>query len=122
MDWPIHFIDLLYPFLEVLVGLINLTSIVVLLIGIVKVIIDLVIAEKNRLTRRETTQTNNFIKAFFGSYVLLSLEILIAADIMESILKPTLVDIARLGAIVIIRTLISYFLNQEVKETMEMEE
>lgn len=122
MSWPVNFIDTLYPYLEILVGLINLTSIAVLLIGIVKVVIDLIFAEKNRLTRKETAQTNNFIKAFFGSYILLSLEILIAADIMESILKPTLVDIARLGAIVVIRTLISYFLNEEVKETMDMKE
>lgn len=122
MSWPVNFIDTLYPYLEILVGLINLTSIAVLLIGIVKVVIDLISAEKNRLTRKETAQTNNFIKAFFGSYILLSLEILIAADIMESILKPTLVDIARLGAIVVIRTLISYFLNEEVKETMDMKE
>ncbi|MEA5004091.1 MAG: DUF1622 domain-containing protein, partial [Christensenella sp.] len=49
-----------------------------------------------------------------SGYVLLSLEILIVADIIETIVKPTLEDIVRLAAIVAIRTVISYFLNKEI--------
>lgn len=59
-------------------------------------------------------------KNALGVYVLLSLEILIAADIIDSIAKPTWEDILRLGAIVAIRTVISYFLNKEIQEGEEM--
>lgn len=59
-------------------------------------------------------------KNALGTYVLLSLEILIAADIIDSIAKPTWEDIIRLGAIVAIRTVISYFLNKEIQEGNEL--
>lgn len=59
-------------------------------------------------------------KNALGVYILLSLEILIAADIIESIVKPTFEDIFRVGCIVAIRTVISYFLNKEIHETQEM--
>lgn len=57
----------------------------------------------------------NSIKNTLGGYVLLGLEILIIADIVDSITQPNLQDIARLGAIVLIRTVISVFLNKEIR-------
>ncbi|GAA2916477.1 DUF1622 domain-containing protein [Enterococcus pseudoavium] len=57
-----------------------------------------------------------YIKAYLGSYILLSLEFLIVADIIESIINPTFQDIIKLGLIVVIRTVISYFLNKEINE------
>ena len=42
------------------------------------------------------------------------LEFLIAADIIHTIVKPTLEELAILGSIVIIRTIISYFLGKEM--------
>ncbi|MBN2542017.1 DUF1622 domain-containing protein [bacterium] len=52
----------------------------------------------------------------FGSYLLFGLEFLIAADIVHTITKPTLKDIAVLGSIVAIRTVISYFLDRELAD------
>jgi uncharacterized membrane protein len=57
------------------------------------------------------------IRHQLGSYMLLGLEFLIAADIIETVRNPDLRDIAVLGAIVAIRTVISYFLNRELAET-----
>lgn len=59
---------------------------------------------------------NKCIKAYLGSYILLSLEFLIVADIIESIINPTFQDIIKLAMIVLIRTMISYFLNKEISE------
>ena len=53
---------------------------------------------------------NNAIKKMLGGYILLSLEILVSAGII----KPTLQDIFQLAALVVIRTIISYFLNKEI--------
>ena len=39
---------------------------------------------------------------------------MIAADIIETITHPTLQDVALLGGIVVIRTVISYFLDREL--------
>ena len=49
-----------------------------------------------------------------GYYLLLGLEFLIAADIIDTLMKPTTQDLIILGAIVAIRTVISYSLNSEL--------
>lgn len=53
-------------------------------------------------------------RIILGSYILLGLEVLIAADIIETIAHPTLNEILLLVAIVLIRTSISFFLNKEI--------
>ncbi|MBI4332852.1 MAG: DUF1622 domain-containing protein [Chloroflexi bacterium] len=49
-----------------------------------------------------------------GFHLLLGLEFLIAADIMRTIVRPSLEELAILGGIVAIRTVISYFLGKEI--------
>ena len=48
-------------------------------------------------------------------YLLLSLEFLIAADIIDTIVQPSLEELAILGGVVAIRTVISLSLNWELK-------
>ena len=48
-------------------------------------------------------------------YLLLSLEFLIAADIIDTIVQPSLEELAILGGILAIRTVISLSLNWELK-------
>jgi uncharacterized membrane protein len=55
------------------------------------------------------------IRAHFGTYLLLSLEFFIAADLLRTIMDPYWEEIAILAAIVGIRTVISIFLNLEIK-------
>ncbi len=63
----------------------------------------------------------NNLRHRFGSYLLLGLEFLIAADILRTITHPTLQDIAILASIVGIRTVISYFLDKELSPLCELE-
>jgi uncharacterized membrane protein len=58
------------------------------------------------------------IRQKLGGHLLLGLEVLIAADIIETIANPTLNEVIRLASIVIIRTFISYFLDKELKENV----
>lgn len=51
-----------------------------------------------------------------GYYLLLGLEFLVAADIVHTILTPTLQDLGVLAAIVGIRTVISVSINWELKQ------
>ena len=51
-----------------------------------------------------------------GSYGLLGLEFLIASDILKTVLEPTLNELAILGGIVVLRTILSVFLNREIKD------
>ncbi len=55
------------------------------------------------------------LRHVLGYYLLLGLEFLIAADIIDTLMKPSVQDLIVLGAIVLIRTVISYSLNAELK-------
>ena len=57
----------------------------------------------------------SFTSFQFGSYLLLGLEFMIAADIIYTIAKPNTEGLITLGSIVAIRTVISYFLNKEIE-------
>lgn len=54
------------------------------------------------------------IRYDIGVHLLLGLEFLIAADIVRSVTRPTLEELAVLGGIVAIRTVLSYFLGREI--------
>lgn len=56
------------------------------------------------------------IRRNFTGKIIFGLEFLIAADVLSTVIRPTLDEIAVLGSIVIIRTLLGYFLQKEVKE------
>ncbi len=50
-----------------------------------------------------------------GQLILLSLEVLIVSDILHSIAHRSLEDLGVLGAIVVIRILLAYFLDRELE-------
>lgn len=50
-----------------------------------------------------------------GTYILLGLEILIASDIAQTVIEPTYERVILLGAIVVIRTILSFFLSRELE-------
>ncbi|CAM3544971.1 DUF1622 domain-containing protein [Erysipelothrix sp. HDW6B] len=104
---------------HILIVILNTISVLILVLGVIKAIIRFINVEfslKNNVDRDEVElRSINIIKRNLGAYVLLSLEVLIAADIIESILNPTIEDILMLGAVVIIRTVISFFLGKEIE-------
>ncbi len=103
------------PILNVVTICLNIVSIVILLWGVALSVKDFFAAhiflKSPQIRFMKLQDTKNGL----GGYVLLSLEILIVADIIETIVKPTIEDIIRLAAIVAIRTVISYFLNKEIR-------
>lgn len=72
--------------------------------------------ELGRINGKFRLSILNKIRMDFGSYILLGLEYLIAADIIETILKPSSEELIELGGIVLIRILLSYFLTKEINE------
>ncbi len=71
--------------------------------------------------RRYTINNIRQLRADFGSYLLLELEFLIASDILRTVVDPTLDELANLGGVVVVRTVLSVFLNKEIKELAENE-
>jgi len=70
--------------------------------------------EIKRFKKNDIYSERELVRYRFGSYILLGLEFLIAADIMNTIIKPSHNELITLGAIVIIRTILSFFLTREL--------
>ncbi|MEY8445675.1 DUF1622 domain-containing protein [Enterococcus ratti] len=111
----INLMERLAPYLEKLVLLIDIFALFLLLWGAWLAVKDFLCYSFTKSKRKEgRISQNNAIKKMLGGYILLSLEILVSAGIIESITKPTLQDVFQLAALVVIRTIISYFLNKEI--------
>jgi uncharacterized membrane protein len=59
--------------------------------------------------------TNNDIRLYLGQYLVLGLEFQLGADILATAVAPTLDEVILLGAIATIRTVLNYFLSQELE-------
>lgn len=86
-------------------------SIAIIVYGTILAIIQFIrdLIEKNTSGIRQ-------IRADFGGYLLLGLELLIGADIIKTIVEPTYQELVILAGIVILRTILSVFLNKEIKD------
>lgn len=62
------------------------------------------------------------VRLLLGRFLALGLEFQLAADILKTAVSPTFDDIAMLGAIAAIRTVLNYFLAKEIEKAEEMEE
>jgi len=88
-------------------------GVIVFLIGSLLTLYRFLIYEYKRLRGESMYLQRDRLRYVFGSYLLLGLEFLIVADIIATLTHRTLEDMAILGAIVIIRTIITYFLDRE---------
>ena len=93
---------------------IGVAGIAVIVWGVVLMVSRLVRLEFQRLRSCPTYRQREALRHKLGSYLLLGLEFLIAADVIRTVTHPTLAEMGLLGSIVVIRTVISYFLDREV--------
>ena len=98
---------MLTHFLDLLAAVISVTSLLIVTYGALIGIISFL---------------KNEIRRFTGGYSITNIrKFLIASDILKTVLEPTLNELALLGGIVVLRTILSVFLNKEIKE-LESEE
>lgn len=107
---------MLTHFLNILAAIISVTSLLIVTYGALIGIIAFLKNEIKRFTGGYSTVNIRKLRAAFGTYLLLGLEFLIASDILKTVLEPTMNELAILGGIVILRTILSVFLNKEIKE------
>jgi uncharacterized membrane protein len=65
----------------------------------------------------EVEQKNTRMRIEFGSALSLSLELLLAADVLATAFAPTWDDIGKLAAIAALRTALNYFLERELRQS-----
>jgi uncharacterized membrane protein len=100
------------------VGLaIGIIAFLIIFWGVVRSIVELVSAWViKRKTGDKGTISLSKVRYDLGYHLLVALEFLIAADIIRTIIKPTLEELGILGAIVAIRVTLSYFLHREIDQ------
>src|SRR4051812_44712451 len=94
---------------------IGVLGVLVIVFGVVCGVARFVCAEFHAARGANVEDDRKRLRHVLGYYLLLGLEFLIAADIIDTLMKPSVQDLIVLGAIVLIRTVISYSLNAELK-------
>lgn len=101
---------------------IGIVGIGIIVWGALLALVEFFRLEYKRLKGAHTFKKTEILRYHFGTYILLGLEFLVAADIIHTIIKPDFEGLIVLGAIVVIRTIISYFLNREIKHSEDFHE
>jgi uncharacterized membrane protein len=92
---------------------IELIGIAIIAVGAV---VNLALFARRAFDRAERGEAMANLRSNFGRSILLGLEFLIAADIINTVaVTPTLQSVIVLGAIVIIRTFLSFSLELEIE-------
>ncbi len=71
---------------------------------------------KELFNRKKAIELNEVIRLKLGSYLVLSLEFFIAGDIVKTVITPSWDSLGMLGTIVVIRTVLSYFLTKDLSK------
>ena len=93
---------------------IGIAGIAVVTWGAIKALVSLIRLEVKGFRGAHICSKREYLRHHLGSYLLLGLELLVAADIIHTILEPDFKSLAILGIIVAIRTVLSFFLNREL--------
>ena len=96
---------------------VGVVGVAVILWGVLLCAIKFIGAEWSSLRGTDTLQQKEALRHQLGFYLLLGLEFLVAADVVHTVLTPDLPQLAVLGAIVAIRTVISFSINWELRQT-----
>jgi len=107
--------------MDTLHNVINNVNLVLNILGALIIIWGVLISlyeffKKEIFGNDKTMQLNEAIRIRLGGYLVLALEFFIAGDIIKTIITPTWESLGILGAIVVIRTVLSYFLTMDLKK------
>jgi uncharacterized membrane protein len=105
---PEHFLTLIATWVVLIA---EGAGIVIITIALVR---SLIHYARNLIRPTEPRATER-IRLYLGRALGLSLEFLLAADIVETAVAPSWEDIGKLAAIAAIRTLLNYFLQKEIQ-------
>jgi uncharacterized membrane protein len=93
---------------------ISFIGMIIMVWGIVVCFIRFFSSEWRNRKTGQAAEDREKVRVQLSTYLLLGLEFLIAADILHSAHHPQLQSLFVLGLIVLIRTVISFFLNREL--------
>lgn len=110
---------LLIDLVEIAVPWIEMLGIGVVLWGAIEGLFGLLKRIKAVLMRETQPVPISHIRVAIGEKTALGLDFFLAGDIIQTIMVPTWESLAILGGIVVIRTIIAFFLNKDLRELAE---
>ncbi len=93
---------------------IELVAVAILLVGLVRFLVGFVAAEAGE-AGMPRARRQNAGRILLARYILAALEVFIVADLMATVLTLSLQSLAFLAALVLIRSVISWFLDHEIR-------
>ncbi len=110
-----HLIELVMRLLDAISSVISVVSVGVVIYGTCIAMLKFLRNEFGRFRCTYTMHQVRVLRADLGTYLLLGLEFLIASDILKTIVEPGLHELMILGGIVLLRTVLSFFLDREIR-------
>ena len=108
-------LEAIHPALHTIAELVDLIGLAIALLGAVKFLVAYAGVEAKRLGGRECAVELLRARRVLGGYILVALEFLIVSDVIGSVLSRSMSSLASLGAIVVLRTAMGFFLERELR-------
>jgi len=100
-----------FEIIHICAVLLGIAGAILIIYGGFRAIIRVILLELSK-----TAYTYNQIRRDLTDKIVFGLDFLIAADILATLLSPTQQDLINLGVVVVIRTILGYFLSKEAAE------
>ena len=113
--------DLIKEIFLFIAEIIDIIGITILIFGFAKLLVKYVRKEFLKHPFRTPITDIQKIRCELGIYILLSLDFLIASDIINTIMEITLEQLIELSVMIILRIAIGYFLGKEIQEIHQKE-
>jgi uncharacterized membrane protein len=116
---PLEFgpVQALHVYMELLVIVIKVIGVAAISWGVFCSLFKWAHMEWVTIQGMGSRQLREMLRHHLGYYILLGLEFLVAADIIETLMSPTWEHLGILAGIVVIRIVISYSLNWELSQS-----
>lgn len=108
-------IDTIMHLLKTVSQVISVISVCVVIYGTAIAFFSFIQNELRRFSRKYSFHQIRVLRARLGTYLLLGLELLIASDILKTIVEPGVNELLVLGGVVLLRTILSFFLDREIR-------
>ncbi|PID84041.1 hypothetical protein CSB09_03325 [Candidatus Gracilibacteria bacterium] len=113
--------NIIHPIFFSISGYIEIFGVLILIYGSIKTLYKYVFIEFESFSKKNLTEKMQDIRYEIGIYILFALDFLIIADIIMTISDPTQEEMVKLGVMIVIRTMIGFFLSKEVESIRQFE-
>lgn len=106
---------LVHEIMEWLAVAIDLTGSLIMIWAFIAAVVSVLLSYFRSGDARSRIRDMQIARCGLGMKLVFALELMIVSDLLQTIISRSIDDLIFLGGLVVIRTTIAYFLNQEIK-------